>query len=166
MVNFKTTCVQLAQNLVKNLLSRSMATFRNQKIPTCYASCSVGYKKEHTLPEKLKAISTAGFTAIELSMPDVLAYGEQLKGVEISPRNYGELQNVGKKIKELCDQHSLKILMLQPFANFEGWREDPQRKDAFERATGWMSLMEAVGTDMLQVSQTVPWLRCDLHAGR
>ena len=129
-----------------------MATFQVQKIPACYASCSIGYKKKHTLPEKLKAISTAGFTAIELSMPDILTYGQDLKGKEVNPKDYATLQAVGSKIKELCDQRGLKVLMLQPFANFEGWREGPNRKDAFERAIGWMGIMEAVGTDMLQVS--------------
>ena len=132
-----------------------MATFQDQKIPACYASCSIGYKKEHTLPEKLKAISKAGFSAIELSMPDVLTYGQEVTGREIDPKDYGTLQNVGKKIRELCVQSGLKVLMLQPFANFEGWREGPQRRDAFERAIGWTSIMEAVGTDMLQVSPTL-----------
>jgi hypothetical protein len=46
--------------------------------------------------------------------------------------------------------------MLQPFANFEGWpKESSERKDAFNRAAGWSSIMEAVGTDMLQVSYSV-----------
>ena len=136
----------------------NMAKFQGQEIPSCFASCSIGYKKEHTLPEKLNAISKAGFSAIELSMPDILTYGQEVTGHEINPKDFATLKDVGKRIKELCEQHSLKILMLQPFANFEGWREGPQRKDAFERAVGWMSIMEAVGTDMLQVSQPFSWM--------
>lgn len=143
-----------------------MATFQGQKIPKCYASCSIGYKKEHTLPEKLKAISKAGFSAIELSMPDVLTYGQEVTGREINPKDYSTLQEVGKKIKEVCAQSGLQVLMLQPFANFEGWREGPQRRDAFERAIGWMSIMEAVGTDMLQVSPIFSWQCLDSHVGR
>ena len=47
----------------------------------------------------------------------------------------------------------LKIVMLQPFANFEEWKPQPEeRKDAFKKlAKGWIRIMEAVGTDMLQV---------------
>ena len=57
-----------------------------------------------------------------------------------------------KRGEEMCEEHALKILILQPFSNFEGWPEDSQeREDAFERAKGWMRLMEAVGTDLLQV---------------
>jgi len=129
-----------------------MANFKGQKIPICYASCSIGHKPEHNLPAKLQAISDAGFDAIELSMPDILSFAQEQTGKEPDPKDYATLRDVGKKIKQLTDQHNLKILILQPFANFEGWpKNSDKRKDAFERAKGWMSIMEAVGTDMLQV---------------
>ena len=42
--------------------------------------------------------------------------------------------------------------MLQPFANLEGWPADSaERKDAFDRAKGWITIMAAVGTETLQV---------------
>lgn len=133
-----------------------MAEFKGQKIPVCYASCSIGHDgSKHTLPAKLKAIADAGFNAIELSMPDILAYGQQISDSksEIDPKDYRTLQSVGQDIRKLCEKHGLKVLILQPFANFEGWpKGSEERKDAFERAKGWMSIMEAVGTDMLQVS--------------
>jgi len=41
-------------------------------------------------------------------------------------------------------------MMLQPFANFEGWSEgSKERKEAFERAKGWIKIMQVVGTDLL-----------------
>ena len=55
----------------------------------------------------------------------------------------------------MCDAKGLKILILQPFGNFEGWPENsPERADAWKRAEGWMRIMEACGTDMLQVGST------------
>jgi hypothetical protein len=55
----------------------------------------------------------------------------------------------------MCAGHSLKILVLQPFSNFEGWPEgSQQRRDAFARAEAWIDIMEAVGTDMLQVGSS------------
>jgi sugar phosphate isomerase/epimerase len=137
-----------------------MATYQGKQIPTCYASCSIGHDDEkHKLPEKLAAIAKAGFEAIELSMPDILTYGQQISETksEIDPKDYATLRSVSQKIGELCKSNGLKILMLQPFANFEGWPKDSdKRKDAFERLDGWMSIMEAVGTDMLQVRK-MPW---------
>lgn len=130
-------------------------TYKGSKIPTCYASCSIGHKDEHDLPAKLEAISAAGFEAIELSMPDIISYAKQTTGKEPDPKDFDTLVSVGKDIRKLVEKHKLQILMLQPFANFEGWvkgKHDEQRTDAWERARGWVRVMEAVGTDMLQVS--------------
>ncbi|KAI0174038.1 3-dehydroshikimate dehydratase [Pestalotiopsis sp. NC0098] len=126
------------------------------QIPTSYATCSIGYKPEtHTLPLKLKAIADAGFDAIELSMPDIQAYGKHLNGKEPEEKNYDALVEIGKEIRTQVAEHGLKILMLQPFANFEGWpKGSPERQDAFDRARGWVRIMEAVGTDMLQVGSS------------
>ncbi|KAI3321559.1 3-dehydroshikimate dehydratase [Xylariaceae sp. AK1471] len=129
--------------------------YQGAKVPTSYATCSIGYKDSHTLPLKLKAIAEAGFDGIELSMPDILAYGKQLNGQEPDPKDYDTLVEIGKAIKPLVQELNLKILMLQPFANFEGWRRgSEEREDAFDRAKGWMRIMEAVGTDMLQVGSS------------
>ena len=59
---------------------------------------------------------------------------------------------VAVEIRKLCDERKLKIMMLQPFSNFEGWSKGSvEREEAFARATGWMEIMNVVGTDLLQV---------------
>jgi len=125
-------------------------------IPTSYASCSLGNPSDPPpLLDRLHAISTASFSAIELSFPDILSYGATLLGHEPDPKNYDELCKVAEAIKSECDKRKLAIMMLQPFANFEGWKEGTEgRKDAFERARGWVRIMQACGTDMLQVGST------------
>ncbi|KAL7621003.1 hypothetical protein AAE478_008315 [Parahypoxylon ruwenzoriense] len=129
--------------------------YQGTKIPTSFATCSIGHKESHTLPLKLKALADAGFDAVELSMPDILAYGKQLDGNEPDPRNYDALVEIGRAIRAQAAEHGLKILMLQPFVNFEGWPKDSdERRDAFERARGWIRIMDAVGTDMLQVGSS------------
>ncbi|KAF2242701.1 xylose isomerase-like protein [Trematosphaeria pertusa] len=125
-------------------------------IPISYASCSLGNpSKPPPLLDRLHAISTAGFTAIELSFPDILSYGETLLGHSPDPKSYDELCNVAAAIKQECDKRKLGIMMLQPFSNFEGWKEGSEgRKDAFERAKGWIRIMQACGTDILQVGSS------------
>lgn len=123
-----------------------------RSIPLAYASCSIGCEKSDTLPRKLEAISKAGFTAIELSFPDIIDYGSRSLGHQIAPENYAELISVAGEIKKLVEANKLKIMMLQPFANFEGWKRGSiEREDAFARANGWIEIMNVVGTDMLQV---------------
>jgi sugar phosphate isomerase/epimerase len=121
-------------------------------IPTSFASVSVG-TPETPLETKLKAISSAKFQAIELGFPDLLSFASSYHKQEIKEDDYDSLCSAGAEVKSLCKQHNLKIVMLQPFSNFEGWPHgSKERNDAFARAKGWIKIMQAVGTDMLQVS--------------
>ncbi|KAF1953893.1 xylose isomerase-like protein [Byssothecium circinans] len=140
-------------------------------IPISYASCSLGNPSSPPpLLDRLDAISSAGFAAIELSFPDILSYGSTLLGHEVAPKNYDELCKVAEAIKAECDKRKLGIMMLQPFSNFEAWKDaalnaegEDGRKDAFERARGWIRVMKAAGTDMLQVgSSDTPLDKLDL----
>lgn len=123
-----------------------------QNIPLSYASCSIGCTDDDTLPRKLEAISKAGFTAIELAFPDIVSYASQKLGRQIASDDYTQLVDIAKDIRKLCEEKRLEIMMLQPFSNFEGWsRDSKERADAFKRADGWIAVMRALGTDMLQV---------------
>lgn len=85
-------------------------------------------------------------------MVDLLPFASQHLGHEVGPYDYDDLCTTAKEVKAQCDSKGLKILILQPFANFEGWSEgSKEREDAFTRAKGWIRIMEAAGTDMLQV---------------
>ena len=120
-------------------------------IPTCYATVSVGTPK-HNLEEKLKAIAGAGFQGIELGFPDLLSFASKNLGRDVGPQEFDILCNSGLEVKRICTELGLRIVMLQPFSNFEGWKpQSVERRDAFKRAKGWIRIMEAVGTDMLQV---------------
>lgn len=122
--------------------------------PVAFASCSIGLPR-HTLHQKIEAIREAGFDGIELSFSDLLAYASRHFGRDIAEDDYGSLCEAASAVKALCAGHELKILVLQPFANFEGWPEgSQQRKEAFARAKAWIGIMEALGTDMLQVGSS------------
>lgn len=106
------------------------------KVPTCYASCSIGSPADSLLG-KLDAISGAGFDAIELSFPDLQNFAKSYLNNDVAENDYDSLCIAGKQVRKLCEERALKILVLQPFSNFEGWPEkSPERIDAFERAEG------------------------------
>ncbi|GFF22724.1 3-dehydroshikimate dehydratase [Aspergillus udagawae] len=126
-----------------------------RNIPLSYATCSIGSSNADTLPRKLEAISQAGFTGIELSFPDIIDYGSRTLGHQVASENFAEIISVAGEIRKLCDANNLKVMMLQPFANFEGWpRGSLERQDAFTRVNGWIEIMNVVGTDLLQVGST------------
>ena len=142
----------MAQSSDKKNVYASIISDSLQQIPLAYASCSIGWSQEDTLPRKLEAISNAGFQGIELSFPDIIGFGSQSLGHSIASENYAELVNAAGEIRKLCELNKLKVMMLQPFANFEGWPKGSiEREDAFARANGWIEIMNVVGTDLLQV---------------
>jgi sugar phosphate isomerase/epimerase len=123
-----------------------------EKIPVCYASCSIGSRDEDTLPKKLDAISKAGFQAIELAMPDLQSFATLHLGHDVGVYDFDDLCAAAKVVRSMCEAKGLKILILQPFSNFEGWEEgSEERIDAFTRVSGWIEVMKSCGTDMIQV---------------
>ena len=142
--------------------SVSSASSRKSQIPLSFATCSLtAHSEEDTLNKKLKAIAMAGFQGIELAFPDLLEYTNQLfntdkkSPVEIRPDDYTSLCVAAKNVGRMCSSLGLKVLMLQPFSNLEGWpRGSKERDEAFHRAKNWIRIMEACGTDMLQVRRT------------
>ncbi|KAL4929086.1 sugar phosphate isomerase/epimerase family protein [Aspergillus undulatus] len=125
-----------------------------QNIPYSFATCSLGTPTD-PLETKLSLLSKAGFTGIELAFPDLLDFACQFHAREISGHDWDSLISAGAEVRELADKYNLQVMLLQPFSNFEGWpRGSSEREDAFERAKGWISIMEAVGITTLQVGST------------
>lgn len=96
-------------------------------------------------------------------MPDLQAYAMQKLGgkssfQEISDEDgsgdVDKLLQVAREVKKMCQDLNLKVLCLQPFSEFEGYTDSKKREAKFNKARVWMDVMEAVGTDMLQVGST------------
>ncbi|KAL9024774.1 MAG: hypothetical protein Q9196_006268 [Gyalolechia fulgens] len=125
-----------------------------ESIPTCYATVSIG-TPDTPLDQKLEAIAGAGFQGIELGFPDLLSFASKRRNEQVQPQDFDTLCDVGREVQQLVEKNGLKVVMLQPFSNFEGWEQGSAgRDDAFRRAKGWIRIMQAVGTDMLQVGST------------
>lgn len=141
-------------------------TVSTSSIPLSLASCSIGLPK-HTLHQKLEAISQSGFKGIELSFPDILSHAKELQRLgqlpdvapdaDIQEDDWPTLVKAAEHIHQLCSSHGLSIIVLQPFSNFEGWNPEThaaERQAVFDKAKGWLQLMDAAGTNMLQVGST------------
>lgn len=124
------------------------------EIPFSMATVSIGTPTT-PISQKLSALSAAHFTGIELGFPDLLNCASSNLSRDIAENDYHSLVQAAIFVRGLANAHGLRIMMLQPFANFEGWpMGSKERKEAFERAEGWISIMKACGTDMLQVGST------------
>ncbi|CAI4212323.1 unnamed protein product [Parascedosporium putredinis] len=122
-------------------------------VPLSMASCSIGLPK-HTFHQRSKPspnkASRASSSPSPTSSP-TRAHASQ----DVREDDYDALCDAGRQLGQLVRAHNLEIIVLQPFSNFEGWPAGSQeREDAFTRARGWIRIMEAVGTDMLQVGSS------------
>ncbi len=85
------------------------------------------------LMEKLEAIASAGFKAVEIFENDLIAY-------PASP----------KQVRRICDDLGLTVVTCQPFREFEGLPPD-KRGRALERAERKLDLLQELGSDLLFV---------------
>lgn len=120
-------------------------------IPLCYASPSLGMHDSHTLPKKISAIAKAGYKALEMGMPDLLAFA----GVDSDDaQNFPQLLEAAREAGTLCRQANLQVLVLQPHSQFEGYLDPTTKKEKLARAERWLKLMEPLNCSMLQVGST------------
>ncbi len=89
------------------------------------------------LPEKLEAISAAGFDGVEIFENDFLTF-------DAAPRQ------IGKMVRDA----GLEIMLFQPFRDFEGMPE-PQRTRAFDRAERKFDVMQELGAELMLVCSNV-----------
>lgn len=89
------------------------------------------------LPEKLEAVSRAGFDGVEIFENDFLTFD-------------GSPADVGKMARDL----GLTITLFQPFRDFEGMPE-ALRDRTFDRAERKFDVMQELGTDMVLVCSNV-----------
>jgi sugar phosphate isomerase/epimerase len=142
--------------LCNTILKMSLRITRSSlnTIPTAFATVSLGTPSS-TLEDKVAAISSSWFQAIELGFPDLLSFASKYHDRPVSDSDYPALCEAATEVRILCKHYNLRIMMLQPFSNFEGWpRGSKERNKAFARARGWVKIMAALGTDMLQVGSS------------
>lgn len=89
------------------------------------------------LLEKLEAIASAGFKAVEIFENDLIAY-------PASPA----------QVRRICDDLGLTIVTCQPFREFEGLPLD-KREKALDRAERKFDLLQELGSDLLFVCSSV-----------
>ncbi|MBS0246367.1 MAG: sugar phosphate isomerase/epimerase and 4-hydroxyphenylpyruvate domain-containing protein [Proteobacteria bacterium] len=89
------------------------------------------------LLEKLEAIASAGFKAVEIFENDLIAY-------PASP----------KQVRQICDDLGLAVVTCQPFREFEGLPDDKRLK-ALDRAERKFDLLQELGSDLLFVCSSV-----------
>ncbi|KAJ9608138.1 hypothetical protein H2200_007126 [Cladophialophora chaetospira] len=139
-------------------------------IPTI-ASQSLGRAWYHSFEHKLEQCAKYGFESIELFFEDLEAVANSLPASHpASPPRTSFASSTEKQeqqlaaadyIHELCVQHNLEILCLQPFMHYEGRRDEASHEAAIEELHFWIKLAQRLNTDLIQIpSSFLPESEC------
>lgn len=104
------------------------------------ATVSLGLHPSHTLPEKISAAASNGFSGIEIVYADLETYSDS-QGVSMKAG--------AVSVKELCSTNNITILSLNPFKNFEGHSSPLETR--LTTAREWIELARILGAKYLQV---------------
>jgi sugar phosphate isomerase/epimerase len=103
---------------------------------------SLGLHPSHTLPEKIKAAASSGFSFIEILYQELVDHG-------LSQAPPLSTHEAARSIGELCSSANLKVLALNPFKNFEG--HNSPISERLDSARHWIELASCLGAKYLQV---------------
>ncbi|ETN37952.1 uncharacterized protein HMPREF1541_07575 [Cyphellophora europaea CBS 101466] len=127
------------------------------------ATQSLGRAPHHPIATKLALIASAGFHAVELFMEDLEHLAHQLRSTSTRPHltHDAALLAAATHISDLCAHHSLHILCLQPFANYEGLLSPSAHASRLRDLRLWFRLARALRTDLIQIpSSYLPADQC------
>ncbi|KIW14467.1 hypothetical protein PV08_07251 [Exophiala spinifera] len=111
------------------------------------ASVSLGDPSVHPIATRLSAAACHGFTQVEIVEADLL---EQTKALGFDRSEYGQVQ-AAKSIRALCDNHRLKVKVLQPFWFYEGLLDKAERLAKIKKLELWMKLAAILGARIIQI---------------
>ncbi|KAI5242629.1 xylose isomerase-like protein [Aureobasidium subglaciale] len=119
------------------LITLTMKTLSNK---LAIATPSLGLHESHSLDRKIRAASEQGFAGIEI------VFGE----LEKHSRNHCiTIDAAARAVRQMCDIHSLEVISLCPFEDFEGSRTSLEARLA--KASLWLDIARILGATFIQV---------------
>ncbi|KAK5049522.1 hypothetical protein LTR84_004451 [Exophiala bonariae] len=103
----------------------------------------------HELEPKIKATAQAGFEAIELFYEDIKLPSRRQTNIT---RPFQEnLYSNARLFRKLCDQYGLKVIVFQPFKNYEGLLSKSRHEEKLAKAMVFFEICQILGADILLI---------------
>ena len=105
----------------------------------------------HQIETLLEAAAANGIKGIEICYEALLAHAAR-RGAS-SEEEVGELSilQAAEDIKRRCDAVGLMVIVLQPFASYEGLVDEEEHRRAVRKWSQWLTLAHALGCDTIQM---------------
>ena len=107
------------------------------------ASVSLGQHPSHTLPQKITAAASAGFSGIEITYPDLSSHATSQSLPILS---------AAQQIHSLCKHYKLTIIALVSFQNYEG--STLPLSSRLQTAKHWLAIARTLEAEHIQVPAT------------
>lgn len=110
---------------------------------------SIGHPTKHSLLTKLRAAARAGFEGIELYWDDLATLVSTLgPGPET-------LTAASAVVRLVCDELGLSVVSLQPFRDFDGLEEGPEKEARLREFTTWLACASRLGARIISVPASI-----------
>ena len=112
------------------------------------ASVSLGRASAgHGLIQKLEQAAQHRFEGVEIFYECLEDLACQLHGSPTRPA----LLEAATRVRECCDNNSLKVMVLQPFMFYDGLTDATEHQAKIEKLHFWFKLVKILGTDLIQI---------------
>jgi len=133
------------------------------KLKPCIATMSLGSSDLHDLTHKIRVAACEGFRGIELYWDDLVydcrkdLWGDKApEDVTNQAPKRDDLIRSARRISKVCYQAGVEVVSLQPFRDFDGTRDGPdkdQKLKEFEEL--WLPCARVLGAGMIAVPATI-----------
>ncbi|KAI7972477.1 hypothetical protein EIK77_008940 [Talaromyces pinophilus] len=107
----------------------------------------------HSINEKIAQAAAHGFEGLEVFFEDIDYLARDLSGVHSNdiPSAFPYQLEAAKRIRSICDEHSLQVVCLQPFMFYGGLKDRTEHQKRLDTLKEWFQLVKILGTDLIQV---------------
>jgi 4-hydroxyphenylpyruvate dioxygenase len=105
----------------------------------------------HDILDKITEASRAGFQGVEIFFECLEDRAKRRSSnFEIIPRG-DALKDAARDVRSCCDDHNTKVMVLQPFAFYDGLLDPTAHSEKIKELKLWFDLCRILGTDLIQV---------------
>ena len=115
------------------------------------ATVSLGNPNGHPIQSILQAASNAGLKGIEICYNNLLNHATHLSSLNADAVEQKHLVQSAEDIKRMCDEFGLTIIVLQPFAFYDGLVDSEMHRQMVAKFGRWIELAHALGCDIIQM---------------
>jgi 4-hydroxyphenylpyruvate dioxygenase len=125
-------------------------TYPPSPLAPATATISLGTPGVHSIESIIKATAKAGLQGIEICYNNLYYHAKSISNSDDEPTQE-QLVNAAKDIARRCSESKLTIIVLQPFASYDGLLDSELHTQMVSKFKCWLELAQALGCEIIQI---------------